>query len=387
MDPSRFIAGKLRFQGKLAAVSIAVSFLVMILAVAISAGFRHAVRDGVAAVTGDIQVTSIAASNLSESASIPASLSCGEEILAMPGVEALTPAVFRAGIVKSGEVIHGVLFKGVPDRRDSALTVSIPDRLSRITGLKAGDDMLAYFVGEKVKVRKFKVSEVYDDLLAFDNNLIVRAGIDDVRRINGWAADEASVIEVRLRPEMRSGPAVAELSDRIGTTLMLKGNEEEQALMAISSQRRYPQLFDWLNLLDFNVLFILLLMTAVAGFNMISGLLIMLFRNIPTIGTLKTLGMGDRGISKVFLRVAAGVVLKGMLAGNALALLFCWIQGATHLVKLDPRNYFVSFVPVHVNLPAILAADLGACVAIMLLLLIPTLFIARVDPAETVKAA
>lgn len=305
----------------------------------------------------------------------------------MPGVEALTPAVFRAGIVKSGEVIHGVLFKGVPDRRDSALTVSIPDRLSRITGLKAGDDMLAYFVGEKVKVRKFKVSEVYDDLLAFDNNLIVRAGIDDVRRINGWAADEASVIEVRLRPEMRSGPAVAELSDRIGTTLMLKGNEEEQALMAISSQRRYPQLFDWLNLLDFNVLFILLLMTAVAGFNMISGLLIMLFRNIPTIGTLKTLGMGDRGISKVFLRVAAGVVLKGMLAGNALALLFCWIQGATHLVKLDPRNYFVSFVPVHVNLPAILAADIGACVAIMLLLLIPTLFIARVDPAETVKAA
>ena len=340
MDPSRFIAGKLRFQGKLAAVSIAVSFLVMILAVAISAGFRHAVRDGVAAVTGDIQVTSIAASNLSESASIPASLSCGEEILAMPGVEALTPAVFRAGIVKSGEVIHGVLFKGVADRCDSALTVSIPDRLSRITGLKAGDDMLAYFVGEKVKVRKFKVSEVYDDLLAFDNNLIVRAGIDDVRRINGWAADEASVIEVRLRPEMRSGPAVAELSDRIGTTLMLKGNEEEQALMAISSQRRYPQLFDWLNLLDFNVLFILLLMTAVAGFNMISGLLIMLFRNIPTIGTLKTLGMGDRGISKVFLRVAA-----------------------------------------------ILAADIGACVAIMLLLLIPTLFIARVDPAETVKAA
>ena len=387
MDSSRFIARNLRFQGKLAAVSIAVSFLVMILAVAISAGFRHAVRDGVAAITGDIQVTSIAASSLSEASSIPASLSCADKILAMPGVEALTPAVFRAGIVKNGDVIHGVLIKGVPDRADSALTVSIPDRLSRIMGLGAGDDMLAYFVGEKVKVRKFKVSEVYDDLLAFDDNLIVFAGIDDVRRINGWSADEASVIEVRLRPEMRAAPAVAELSDRIGTSLMMDGNEEEQALMAVSSQRRYPQLFDWLNLLDFNVLFILLLMTAVAGFNMISGLLIMLFRNIPTIGTLKTLGMGDRGISKVFLRVASGVVLKGMLAGNALALLFCWIQDKTHLIKLDPRNYFVSSVPVHVDIPAVLAADIGAYIAIMLLLLIPTLFIARVDPAETVKAA
>ena len=187
--------------------------------------------------------------------------------------------------------------------------------------------------------------------------------------------------------DVRAAPAVAELSDRIGTSLMMDGNEEEQALMAVSSQRRYPQLFDWLNLLDFNVLFILLLMTAVAGFNMISGLLIMLFRNIPTIGTLKTLGMGDRGISKVFLRVASGVVLKGMLAGNALALLFCWIQDKTHLIKLDPRNYFVSSVPVHVDIPAVLAADIGAYVAIMLLLLIPTLFIARVDPAETVKAA
>ena len=387
MDPSRFIARKLIFQGKLAAASIAVSFLVMILAVAISAGFRHAVRDGVAAVTGDIQITSIAASSLSEGSSIPARLSCADEILAQPGVEALTPAVFRAGIVKNGDVIHGVLVKGVPERKDSALTVSIPSRLARITGLKEGDDMLAYFVGEKVKVRKFKVSEVYEDLLAFDDNLIVYTGIDDVRRINGWSADEASVIEVRLHPQMRSAPAVAEISDRIGTDLVLKGNEQEQSLMAVSSQARYPQLFDWLTLLDFNVLFILLLMTAVAGFNMISGLLIMLFRNIPAIGTLKTLGMTDRGLSKVFLRVASGVVFKGMLAGNALALLFCWIQGATHLIKLDPANYFVSYVPVHVNVPAILAADIGAYIAIMLLLLIPTLFIARIDPAETVKAA
>ena len=96
--------------------------------------------------------------------------------------------------------------------------------------------------------------------------------------------------------------------------------------------------------------------------------------------------MGDRAIGKVFLRVAAGVVLKGMLIGNAIGLLFCFFQQATHLLKLDPTNYFVSYVPVHVDVPWVLAADLVAFVAIMLLLLIPTLFIARVDPAQTVKA-
>ena len=96
--------------------------------------------------------------------------------------------------------------------------------------------------------------------------------------------------------------------------------------------------------------------------------------------------MSDRAIGKVFLRVAAGVVLKGMLAGNAVGLLFCVVQQSTHLLKLDPTNYFVSFVPVHIDLPWILAADAIAFAAIMLLLLIPTLFIARVDPAQTVKA-
>ena len=161
--------------------------------------------------------------------------------------------------------------------------------------------------------------------------------------------------------------------------------EEEQELLAASAQGRYPQLFDWLDLLDFNVLFILILMTAVAGFNMISGLLILLFRNIPTIGTLKTLGMTDRAIGKVFLRVASVLVLKGMLIGNGLALLFCLIQDQTHLIRLNPANYFVSSVPVAVNLPAILAADALAYGVILLLLLIPTLFIARVDPADTVR--
>ena len=179
---------------------------------------------------------------------------------------------------------------------------------------------------------------------------------------------------------------VNDLTDEIGMRLLLSGAEGEDNLVATSSVRTYGQIFDWLDLLDFNVLVILILMIVVAGVNMISGLLIVLFRNIATIGTLKTLGMGDRAIGKVFLRVAAGVVLKGMLIGNAVGLLFCFFQQATHLLKLDPTNYFVSYVPVHVDIPWILAADFVAFVAIMLLLLIPTLFIARVDPAQTVKA-
>lgn len=157
--------------------------------------------------------------------------------------------------------------------------------------------------------------------------------------------------------------------------------------MARSVADRYPQLFSWLDLIDFNVLFVLIIMTIVAGFNMISGLLILLFRNISTIGVLKSLGMTDRNIVKVFLKTSSRLVLKGMAIGNALALLFCLVQGATHFIKLNPENYFVSFVPVSVNLPMILLADLAAYVVIMLLLLLPSLFISSVDPARTVRSA
>ena len=384
MSADSFIARKLKFQGKLATVSIAVSFLVIIVAVAVSSGFRQAVRDGVSTLTGDIRIAPSSAV-AAEGEPIPVHLPSEEALLGISGVQSIRPVAVRAGIVRSGDIIHGVLVKGLPDRPDSSLCVSIPTRLAAITGLKEGDDMTTYFVGEKVRVRKFHVTEVYRDMLEMDDNLVVYANLADIQRLNGWSADQASALEVTVDPAHRTNLWINDLTDEIGMRLLLGGEEAEENLVATSSVRSYPQIFDWLDLLDFNVVVILILMIVVAGFNMISGLLIVLFRNIATIGTLKTLGMGDRAIGKVFLRVAAGVVLKGMLIGNVLALLFCLVQQSTHLLKLDPDNYFVSYVPVHINLPWILAADLVAFAAIMLLLLIPTLFIARVDPAQTVK--
>ena len=385
MSPDRFIARKLQFQGKLAAASIAVSFLVIIVAVAVSSGFRQSVRDGVARLTGDIRIAPSSAV-ATEGAPIPVHLPSEEAILAIPGVQSVRPVAVRAGIVRSGDIIHGVLVKGLPDRPDSSLCVSIPTRLAAITGLREGDDMTTYFIGDQVRVRKFHVTEVHRDMLEMDDNLVVYANLADIQRLNGWNADQASALEVSVDPAHRTNLWVNDLTDEIGMRLLLSGAEGEDSLVATSSVRTYAQIFDWLDLLDFNVLVILILMIVVAGVNMISGLLIVLFRNIATIGTLKTLGMGDRAIGKVFLRVAAGVVLKGMLVGNALGLLFCFVQQSTHLLKLDPSNYFVSYVPVHVDIPWILAADAVAFAAIMLLLLIPTLFIARVDPAQTVKA-
>lgn len=383
MNASRFISRRLRFEGKIAAVSTAVSFFVMILAVAVSSGFRRELRSGITAVSGDIQITAPDLNYLSETDPVSLRQPWLERLADMEGVRDMVPAVYRAGIVRSGDNIHGVLFKGVPDGPDS-LGVRIPSRLAKMLSLKPGDRMQAYFVGERVKLRNFRVDDVFPAILSGDENLVVFAGLADMQRLNGWAEDEVSAIEVDLAD--KSNAALGAMTGRIGTRILLQTPEDEDTLLASSALDKYPQIFSWLDLLDLNVVIILLLMTVVAGFNMISGLLILLFRNISTIGTLKSLGMTDRAISEVFLRVASGIVLKGMLAGNAAALLFCAVQGSTHLLKLNPENYFVSFVPVHVSIPAVVAADFAAYLVIMLLLLLPGLFIARIDPARTVRA-
>ncbi len=382
-------------------VCIVVSFLVMIVAVAVSSGFRHEIRNSLSDISGDIQITPVDMNYLGGTSPIerhPAYLS---RLTQMPQVRAVRPVVYRAGIVKSGENIHGVLFKGIGQedgagddlgaagRRRTAdtlgsLEVSIPSRLAAMLSLGPGDGMTTYFVGEKVKARKFTVASVYNALVETDDRLVVYASIADLQRINEWDAEEVSALEVSLADRYRDVAGISSLGEEVGFVTYSYSDDEEATVVCTPATKKYPQVFDWLNLIDFNVLFILILMTLVAGFNMISGLLIMLFENISTIGLLKALGMTDRSIAKVFLATSSSVILKGMVIGNVIAFALCLVESLTHLIKLNPANYFVSFVPVHINVPAVLAADLGAYVVIMVLLLIPSLFISRVDPSKTV---
>ncbi len=393
MDASFFIARRLRFKGKVVMVSVAVSFFIMILAVSVSSGFRSEIRSGLSAVSGDIRIIPPTMNFLDENSPVESDAAYMEHIRKIPGIGSIVPTAYRAGIVKKGENIHGILMKGLPaealpiynmDFPDTlTLPVSIPSRLAEITGLEVGDKMLTYFVGENVKARQFNVASVYDALVEADDKLVVYSYLSDIQRINGWEENQVSALELMLNDSGKDN--MERKCTEVGVTINAFSSDEDEPVIAVSSSSMYPQMFDWLDLIDFNVLFILVLMTIVAGFNMISGLLIMLFENISTIGLLKSLGMTDKSIAKVFLSSSAVLVLKGMALGNALAISFCMIQDATHILKLNPENYFVSHVPVDIDFAMIFAADLVAFAVIMILLLIPCLFVAKVDPAETVR--
>lgn len=367
MRADAFIASRIRFKGKVSVWATAISAFIMIVAVSVAAGYRRALRDAISDIVSDVVLTDTAAIRLT-----PA---LDSALTAVSGVSSYEPVIIESGIVRSGEVLEGVIFKGVPSMADQ-LHVRIPEKLARRLKIGQGDAMLAYFVGEKVKLRKFTVAEVYKPAVELDEALIVYCPLTDLQRLLGYGADEAGAVEIRLTDEFRTREAMVWKAGEIG---YLTG------LRADASSRRYSNLFDWMQLIDVNVVAILLLMALVAAFNMISGLLIMIMRSTPTIGTLKALGMGNRGIARTFLRIAARSTALGLAAGNAAALLFCLIQGTTHLIKLDPSNYFVSYVPVSVNVPAILLTDVAAWCVIMLLLLIPSLQISKIDPAQSVK--
>ena len=367
---------------------IAVSFLVMLIAQAVSSGFRTEIRNSLSRMSGDVLISPSDLNLLNEERPVEAQGAYLPYIEDLECIEDITPVVYRAGIVRKDDQMYGVVLKGVSGQAPSdtvSLGVTISRNFSEKSGLKEGDRMLTYFVGEKVAVRQFNVAGIYESVVETDDRHVVYASMSDLQRVNGWNEGQVSAIEISLAKGFTDESSVSSAADEIGTLINAYGSDDQEYVIATSSLSRYPQLFSWLDLIDFNVFFILMLMTVVAGFNMISGLLIMLFENISTIGLLKSLGMTDRGITGVFMSSSAILVGRGMAIGNALAIAFCILQDKTHLLRLDPENYYVSFVPVDLDLSDLLITDVVSFAVIMLLLLIPSLFISRVDPAETVR--
>lgn len=380
MKASSFISRRISFRGRAAVASIAVSFLVMIIAIAIAEGFRSEIRSGLATLMGDIRISNIEGG---ESRPFTPDAAMLKEIKAVNGVDSLKQVIYSTGIVRSGENIHGVVFKGTESGDSASMGVCIPTRLAKMLSLNVGDKMLTYFVGDGVVLRNFTVKSIYDAVSTGDDKMVVFCDIHMLRRVNRWDAGKISALEIILKEDSRDEDRSLLTNSSINH--IIYGYSQEDALISTRSCTVYKQIFDWLTLIDFNVAFILILMTIVAGLNMISGLLILLFENISTIGLLKSLGMRKKDIAGTFLRSSSTLVLRGMLAGNLLATGLCLLQYRTRLFKLDPENYFVSFLPVKIDWAMIVCCDIISFAVIMLILLIPCTFISKVDPAQSMR--
>lgn len=384
-----------------AGISVAVSIIVMLLAIAISDGFKREIRDKAIGFSGGIVLNSPGVETTTYQYPVDSDLSYINDIINIPGVISVQSYACRSGIIKNGEEIQGILLKGVdsnynwnffknslvdgklPDYSDSASAkgIMLSSRLAKMMAIKVGDPVQVYFVGDIVKVRKFTLVGIYDAQLEEIDKTFVIANISEIQSLNGWSANEVSGIEV-----ISSDPdKLEETSETIENIILNKGEESDPSISVVTTMDQYPHLFDWLLLLDFNVLVVLIIMITVAGANMISGLLIILFEKISMIGLLKSLGMRDSSIHRIFLYRAMMIISRGMLAGNLIAFILLLLQQRFKIIGLDPVNYFVKYVPVHIDWYKMITVNITAFLLIILLLYIPSRFISNISPDKSLR--
>jgi lipoprotein-releasing system permease protein len=385
----------------IAIIGIAMGLAVMILAVAILTGFKQQIREKVVGFGSNIQILNFD-SNLSlETAPISDTQKFIPKLKQIPGISHIQVFATKAGIIKTGKEIQGVVLKGIGSDFDwkyfssnmvagSIFTVTdtgrtdkviISKKISDMLRLKTGDSFVMHFIQDPPRMRKFTISGIYETSLEEFDKIYVFCDIGHIKRLNGWRDDQVSGFEIFIDKFEDLDAMTLAVRDAIGYRI----TEEEPRFKVTNIRIKYPQIFDWLNFQDVNVIIIIFLMLVVAGFNMISGLLILILEKTNMIGVLKALGSEDNTIRRVFLYQAAYLIGKGLFWGNIIGIGLAYIQLKTSLISLDPSSYYLKTVPVNLELSHILLLNAGTMAAIIIMLLVPSQLISRITPVKAIK--
>ena len=385
----------------IAIIGIAMGLAVMILAVAILTGFKQQIRDKVVGFGANIQIMNFDSNISFETTPISDTQKFIPAIKQIPGIKHLEVFATKAGIIRTDEDIQGVVLKGIGSDFDwkyfksnmvdgSVFTVTdtgltnkviISKKISNMLRLKTGDSFAMLFIQDPPRMRKFTISGIYETSLEEFDKMYVYCDIGHIKRLNGWRDDQVSGFEIFIDDFDKLDEMTSAVRDAIG----YKISEEDTKFKVTNIRMKYPQIFDWLNFQDVNVIIIILLMLIVAGFNMISGLLILILEKTNMIGVLKSLGAEDITIRRIFLYQAAYLIGKGLFWGNLVGLGLAFIQLKTGVITLDPSSYYIKTVPVNLELIHILLLNAGTMAAIILMLLVPTKLISRITPVKAIR--
>lgn len=380
---------------RVSVTGIALGLAVMLISVAILQGFQTQVRDKVSGFGGHIQITGFDSNNSYEPTPIDKNDAKISRIRRIDGILNVQEFGLKAGIIKTEDQIEGVVLKGVdssydwtflkdkitegrvPENKDTSAgnEVLISGKVADLLGFKAGDNIRMYFIIDNTaRGRKFKVSGIYNTGLAEFDEMYVFGDIRHIRKLNGWDNNQVSGIEINIRDFNR----LNETADKVYNIIGFKLNTQ-------TIKQLYPQIFDWIEIQDLNVLIILILMALVSGITMISTLLILVLEHTRDIGMLKALGATNAGIRKIFIYASVNITFYGLLWGNAVALSLIFLQKTYGFIPLPEDSYFVSVVPVAIGLPAILLINLATIFICTLMMLIPSLVIRYISPVKAIR--
>lgn len=385
---------------RIAVIGVAVGLAVMIVSVCVVLGFKHAIRDKVVGFGSHIQVAEFSMLQQGTDSPIEVDDSVMNVLQHIEGVKHVQRFAMKQGILKTDSDFLGVAFKGVGPEFDSTfihqhlLEGVVPKFSDKSSGnkilvskvmadklkLTCGSRIFAYFIDDSgVRTRRFTIAGIYQTNLTQYDNVMCYVDLYTAVKLNGWQEDMASGAELQVdhfdkldEVENRVVKQVNRTTDKYGNTYSSKTIKELS-----------PQIFSWLDLLDLNVWIILIIMMAVAAVTMISGLLIIILERTQMIGLMKALGARNPMVRHTFMWFAAFIIGRGLLWGNLIALALVALQYFTGIVKLDPATYYVSSVPVEVNVLFVVLLNIGTLLISLLVLIGPSFLISHIHPAKT----
>jgi len=407
-----FIAKRIHFEKKgeknvsrpavrIATIGIAVGVAVMLIAIAVVIGFKQEIRNKTIGFGSHIQITNFDNNNSYEMQPIRMSDTLQNQLKAIPNVRHIQRFVTKPGIIKTENDFQGMILKGVGPEFDWSFFKSnliegeilnlndstpvneaiISKSIADMMGLKLGDSFLTYFLQDQIRARKFTVKGIYSTNFADYDKLFVITDIRIAQRLNGWDQEYFSGMEILITDfNYLDG-----VSNQVYALAANRFDAEGNGYFIQTIRQLNPQIFSWLDLLDMNVWVILLLMLAVAGFNMISGLLILILEKTNMIGILKSYGAGNWSIRKIFLYESIFLIGKGMLWGNIIGLLICFVQYQFKIIPLDPVSYYTSTVPITFNWLYIVLLNAGTLIVSVLMLIGPSYLITKISPAAIMR--
>lgn len=385
----------------IATVGVAIGLAVMIIAVSVIIGFKSEVRDKIIGFGAHIQITNSDAARSFETRPIEVTDSMRAALVDYPEVKHVQRYSTKPGMIKTDGAFQGMVLKGIgheyntsffrdhliegefPQFSDSASSnrVVISKAIADKMKLKLGDKIDTYYIQDDVRARRLKIVGIYQTNFSEYDNLFLLTDLCLVNRLNKWQPDQVSGVELELHDYNQ----LEEATYRIASDVNQAPDSYGAEYCVRNVEQLNPQIFSWLGILDVNIWVILILMIGIAGFTMVSGLLIIIIERTSMIGILKSLGANNYTIRKLFLWFAIFLIGKGMLWGNAIGLVFYFIQKWFGLFRLDPETYYMDTVPVSFNIWIFLLLNVGTLLASVIMLLGPSYIITRIHPANSMR--
>jgi lipoprotein-releasing system permease protein len=386
---------------RLSIIAIALSIFIMILSVSIVTGFKQEIRNRVIGFSSHIQIRNMDLNNSFETSAISKNQDFLPALKITPGIKHIQVFATKPGMIKTKKDVQGVIVKGVGSDfdwqffehhlvagntfvvSDSVRTnnVMLSTKLASMLNLELNDEFAMFFVDERPRMRRFKIAGLYKTSLEqFDMQTMI-ADIGHIQRLNSWDANTVGGFEVFID----NFDDIDLLSYVVKEQLATSYTDDGGRLDVKSIKELYPQIFDWLQLLDMNVIMILIIMFVVAIIDMVAGIIILILDRTFSIGLLKALGTSNKSMRNIFLYQAFYLILQGMIWGNVIAVTFMILQNKFHLIKLDQASYFIEYVPVNFNLLHMLLINLVSLTIIFLFMLLPVILVSRIQPVKTLR--